>query len=267
MKDIATFNVRPRIAVHKFASCDGCQLAFLNSGESLLTLASLVEIAHFAEAGILAPDLEVDIAFVEGSIAAAKDIQRIQDIRARSRYLITIGACATAGGLQALRNIYDSADWLGAVYAKPEYLDSLATSTPISEHVKVDLELWGCPVNTYEVLAAIRSLLSGVVPLDEQDKLCLECKRRGNVCTLVTNTAACLGPVTRTGCGALCPSFGRDCYGCYGPAENINPDALGRRFEGLGLVPEDIARRFLFINSGAPELKAAGLRWRDGKHE
>lgn len=267
MKDVAKFDARPRVAVHKFASCDGCQLAFLNSGEALLTLASLVEIVHFAEAGILAPEAEADIAFVEGSIAAAKDLQRIQDIRARSRYLVTIGACATAGGLQALRNISDSADWLGAVYAKPEYLDSLATATPIAEHVKVDLELWGCPVNGHQVLGAVRSLLSGVVPLDDQDKLCLECKRRGNVCTLVTGGAACLGPVTRTGCGALCPSFGRDCYGCYGPAENINPDALGRRFEGLGLLREDVARRFLFINSGAPVLKEAGLRWRDDEHD
>ncbi|MEJ2398927.1 MAG: sulfhydrogenase subunit delta [Gammaproteobacteria bacterium] len=268
MKDIiATFHPRPRVAVHKFASCDGCQLAFLNGGESLLTLASLVEIVHFAEVGVLAPDAEADIAFVEGSIAADKDLQRIQDIRARSRYLVTIGACATAGGLQALRNISDSDGWLGAVYAKPEYLDSLATCTPIAGHVKVDLELWGCPVNGRQVLGAIRSLLSGVVPLDDQDKLCLECKRRGNVCTLVSGGAACLGPVTRTGCGALCPSFGRDCYGCYGPAENSNADALGRRFEGLGLLPEEIARRFLFINSGAPELQEVGLRWRDGKHE
>lgn len=267
MKDIAVFNQPARIAVHKFASCDGCQLAFLNSGETLLTLASLVEIVHFAEAGVLAPDAEVDIAFVEGSVAAAKDRQRIQDIRARSRYLVTIGACATAGGLQALRNINDSAGWQGAVYARPDYLDSLATCTPIAEHVKVDLELWGCPVNTHQVIGALRSLLSGVVPLDDQDKLCLECKRRGNVCTLVSGGAACLGPVTRTGCGALCPSFGRDCYGCYGPGENSNTDALGRRFEGLGLIREEIARRFLFINNGAPVLKQAGLRWRDDKHD
>lgn len=268
MKDIiATFTSRPRVAVHKFASCDGCQLAFLNSGESLLTLASLVEIVHFAEAGVLAPEAEADIAFVEGSIAADKDLQRIQDIRARSRYLVTLGACATAGGLQALRNIHDSAGWQGAVYAQPQYLDSLATATPIAAHVKVDLELWGCPVNTQQVIGALRSLLSGVVPLDDQDKLCLECKRRANVCTLVSSGAACLGPVTRTGCGALCPSFGRDCYGCYGPAENPNTEALGRRFEGLGLVREEIARRFLFINSGAPAFKDAGLRWRDGKHD
>ncbi len=260
-------NARPRVAVHKFASCDGCQLAFLNGGEALLTLASLVDIVHFAEAGIVTPDAEADIAFVEGSVAAAKDIQRIQDIRARSTYLVTIGACATAGGLQALRNISDSGDWLGAVYAEPEYVDSLETCTPIAEHVKVDLELWGCPVNGRQVLGAVRSLLSGVTPLDEQDKLCLECKRRGNVCTLVTGAAACMGPVTRTGCGALCPGFGRDCYGCYGPAENINAEALGRRFEGLGLVPEDVARRFLFINSGAAPFREAGLRWKGGKHD
>jgi len=260
-------NTRPRVAVHKFASCDGCQLAFLNGGEALLTLAGLVDIVHFAEAGVVNPEAEADIAFVEGSISAAKDIQRIQDIRARSRYVITIGACATAGGLQALRNISDSGGWLGAVYAEPEYLDSLDTSTPIASHIKVDMELWGCPVNGRQVLGAVRSLLSGVAPIDEQDKLCLECKRHGNVCTLVAGGAACLGPVTRTGCGALCPSFGRDCYGCYGPAENTNTEALGRRLEGLGLVPEAVAQRFLFINSGAPAFRAAGLKWKGGTHD
>lgn len=253
---------KPKLAVHKFASCDGCQLAFLNLGEGLLTLAQLVDIVHFAEAGPVDPDAPVDIAFIEGSISTPDDLERIRRIRANSRFLITIGACATAGGLQALRNLADGREWIAGVYAKPEYVASLDTSTPVAAHVKVDLELWGCPVNGRQVLAATRALLFGVAPVEERDKVCLECKRRNTVCVLVAKDIPCLGPVTLTGCGALCPAFGRDCYGCYGPAENTNAESLGRRFEGLGLLPEAIARRFLFINSAAPAFAEAGKRWK-----
>lgn len=250
-------NTKQRIAVHKFASCDGCQLAFLNLGETLLELAALVDIVHFAEAGPVAPDAPVEIAFVEGSISTHEDLARIQRIRVNSRYLVTIGACATAGGLQALRNLADGPGWLAAVYAHPEYIDALATSTPIARHVKVDLELWGCPVSGRQVLAAVRALLNGVPPVEENEKVCMDCKRNQTVCVMVTKGAACMGPVTRTGCGAICPRFGRDCYACYGPAEGINSAALTQRFAGLGLLPEAIARRFLSMNAAAPVFLAA----------
>lgn len=245
--------MKPRVAVHKFSSCDGCQLAFLNLGEPLLELAALVDIVHFAEAGPVAPEAAVDVAFIEGSISTAADVARIRGIRAASRYVVTIGACATAGGLQALRNLADGQGWLAAVYATPEYLDALATSTPIARHVKVDLELWGCPVTSRQVLAAVQALLAGVAPVPENDKVCLECKRRQTVCVLVAHGTACMGPVTRTGCGAICPSFGRDCYACFGPAENPNVPSLRRRFAGLGLLPGAIDRRFVSFNAAAPE--------------
>lgn len=259
-------NIKPKIAVYKFASCDGCQLAFLNAGEDLILLSQLVDIVHFAEAGPLAPDAEVDITFVEGSISTAEHLERIRHIRDRTRFLITIGACATAGGLQALRNMADANEWVAGVYAQPQYIDSLVTSTPIARHVKVDLELWGCPVNTRQVMAAVRALLFGVVPAEDRDKVCMECKRQQAVCVMVAQGLPCMGPVTQTGCGAICPRYGRDCYACYGPAENINTDAFGRRLEGLGLMPDAVARRFHFINNAAPEFFEAGERWikRDG---
>jgi sulfhydrogenase subunit delta len=253
-------NSKPRLAVHKFASCDGCQLAFLNLGETLLELSTLLDIVHFAEAGAVDPEAQVDIAFVEGSITLPEDVERIHRIRANSRLLITIGACATAGGLQALRNLADGPGWLAAVYARPDYIAALATSTPIRAHVSVDFELWGCPVSGRQVLAALRALLNGVMPLDDNEKVCMECKRRQTVCTLVTNNAACMGAVTRTGCGALCPRFGRDCYACYGPAENINAPALRQRFSGLGLMPEAIDRRFLSFNAAAPVFVTAARK-------
>ncbi|MCP5153039.1 MAG: sulfhydrogenase subunit delta [Ectothiorhodospiraceae bacterium] len=248
---------RARVAVHKFSSCDGCQLAFLNLGPALLDLAAAVDIVHFAEAGPVDPEAEVDIAFVEGSITTPEDAHRIQTVRARSHHLVTIGACATAGGLQALRNGEDLEAWLGHVYAHRDFVAALPESTPIAEHVKVDFELWGCPINARQVLAVTNALLLGVTPSDEAEKVCLACKRAGAVCVMVTRGVACMGPVTRTGCGAICPRFGRDCYACYGPAEGVNTRALTTRFEGLGLAPEDVARRLRFINNAAPAFREA----------
>lgn len=254
---------RPRVAVHKFSSCDGCQLALLNLGESLLALREAVDIVHFLEAGPSDPEAQVDIAFVEGSISTAEELERIARVRENSGFLVTIGACATSGGLQALRNLDRSEQaWREAIYARPEFIETLDQATPVREHVSVDLELWGCPISGRQILGAIASLLHGVLPIEDADKVCMECKRQGRVCTLVTRGVPCMGPVTRTGCGALCPAFGRDCYGCYGPAENANAGTLARRFEGLGLLPEAIARHFLFIHSHAEPFRTVGTAWR-----
>ena len=250
-------NVRPRVAVHKFSSCDGCQLAFLNLGEDLLALAERVDLVHFAEAGPLDPDTDVDVAFVEGSVSTPDDLERIEHIRRHSRLLIAIGACATAGGIQALRNGADGAAWVAQIYSHPAAIASLEHSTPISSHVKVDFELWGCPVSGAQILAVVNSLLLGVAPRDNADKVCTECKRRNLTCVMVSCGIACMGPVTRAGCGALCPSLGRDCYGCYGPAENANTDALTAQFASLGLAPLDIIQRFQSVNNQAPVFLAA----------
>jgi len=230
-------------------------------------LAELVDIVHFAEAGPVEPDAKVDIAFIEGSITTPDEMERIQRVRANSRCLITIGACATAGGLQALRNQVDASEWMAAIYAQPEFIQTLDTSTAIADHVRVDFELWGCPINSQQIVAVVRALLFGVAPLQEHDSLCLECKRQGNVCVLVTEQKPCMGPVTQTGCGALCPKFGRDCYACFGPKENANPDSLMRRFKGFGLLPVDIERRFLSINNNAPAFAKAAQRAKENRHD
>jgi len=260
-------NPKPRVAMHKFSSCDGCQLALLNLGEDLLALAKRVDLVHFAEAGPLDPDAEVDVAFVEGSVSTPEDLERIRRIRAHSRLLIPIGACATAGGIQALRNGADGAQWVAQIYAHPEAIASLAQSTPISSHVKVDFELWGCPVSGPQMLAVVNALLLGVAPRDDADKVCTECKRRGYPCVLVGRGLACMGPVTRTGCGALCPGLGRDCYGCYGPAENANTDALVAQFARQGLTPQAIAQRFQSVNNQAPVFLAAADKARAHRDE
>jgi coenzyme F420-reducing hydrogenase gamma subunit len=248
---------RPTLAVHKFSSCDGCQLALLNLGEGLLMLAAQIDIVHFAEMGPVDEEAKVDIALVEGSVSTPEEVERIRTVRANSRYLIAMGACATSGGLQALRNLHDADAWTRGVYASPEHISLLSRALPLSSEVRVDLELWGCPVNAHQVTAAIRALLLGVTPARSRDKLCPECKRLGVVCVMVARGEPCMGPVTVTGCGVLCPTQGRDCYACYGPAENPNGVSLAARLAGLGLAPEAVARRFRSINSAAPAFAQA----------
>ena len=249
---------KPRLAVYKFTSCDGCQLAFLNAGEALLTLSELVDIVHFSEAGLLEPETTVDIAFVEGSISTSDEIERIKKIRENTKYLISIGACATAGGIQALRNAANHHEWMASIYATPQTIDSLTTSTAIANHVHVDWELWGCPVNTQQVFDVVRSLLFDAAPKIKRDAVCHECKRQGQVCVLVTKNEPCMGPVTQTGCGALCPGVDRACYACYGPSENPNTRSLGTWFKQHGLSNDKIAKQFLHINNQAPAFNQAG---------
>jgi coenzyme F420-reducing hydrogenase gamma subunit len=250
--------MKPKVAVHKFSSCDGCQLAFLNLGEDLLTLFDLVDIRHFAEAGPVDSAAEIDISFVEGSITTPDEVERIHQVRKNSKYLVTMGACAVAGGLQALRNLADSDEWMAGVYASPEYIDTLDSVAPVSEYIKVDLELWGCPINSRQMLAAVGSLLAGVVPREEHDSVCLECKRQGQACVMVTHGLTCMGPVTRGGCGALCPGVNRGCYGCFGPCEKPPTEVLAHWFTGLGQSDEQIAQRFLSFTPEAPAFYSAG---------
>lgn len=256
-------HTKPAVAIHKFTSCDGCQLAILNLGEALLTLAELIDIKHFAEAGVVDEAAEVDIAFIEGSISTPREMKQVKKIREQSRYLIAMGACATSGGIQALRNMSDGQGWIDAIYASPEHIKSLTTSTPLSDHVRIDLELWGCPINGRQITSTIRALLFAVLPKIAHSKVCLECKRNQSVCVMVSRGEPCMGPVTSRGCGALCPQFGRGCYACYGPAENPNPNALANRFEGLGMTADEISRNFLFINNNAPAFHVIGQKYRN----
>ena len=258
---------KPKVAVHKFSSCDGCQLQLLNDGASLIQLSQLVEFVHFAEAGPVNPDVPVDVAIIEGSVSTPDELERIQRIRDNAQYVITIGACATAGGIQALRNGRNVKEWIAAIYAHPEFIDTLDTATPIAAHVKVDFEIWGCPVNGAQVYETIRTLLYGAEMRVEHDSVCVECKRNGNPCVMVTDKTPCMGPVTRTGCGALCPSVGRGCYACFGPTTQINSASLINRFAGFGLTPDQIARKFLFINNQPQPFQDAATLAKEGSHE
>jgi coenzyme F420-reducing hydrogenase gamma subunit len=246
-----------RLAVFKFASCDGCQLSLLDCEDELLAIAGAVDIAHFAEASSRLLAGPYDVALVEGSITTPQDAQRIREIRRQSRKLITIGACATAGGIQALRNFADHAEFLRAVYASPQYIQSLATSTAIADHVPVDFELRGCPIDRRQLLEVLTALLAGRRPQTSSESVCPGCKRRGTVCVMVAHDAPCLGAVTQAGCGAICPAYDRGCYGCFGPARQVNLPSLSNHLLSSGLQPTAAVQLLRNFNGYAPEFRAA----------
>jgi coenzyme F420-reducing hydrogenase gamma subunit len=254
---------RIRLAVWKFASCDGCQLTLLDCEDELLAVADAVDVAYFPEASSRMAPGPYDLSLVEGSITTPHDAERIREVRRISRALVTIGACATAGGIQALRNGRDHAELLRVVYARPEYLDTLATSTPIAAHVKVDFELRGCPIDKRQLLDVITAYVHGRQPGVPTHATCLECKMRGTVCVLVARGEPCLGPVTHDGCGALCPSYARPCYGCFGPSDAAHTRPLADWFVRLGRSRAEVRRLFSTFNAAAEPFHSEAERHDD----
>jgi coenzyme F420-reducing hydrogenase gamma subunit len=246
---------KPKLAVFKFASCDGCQLSLLDAEDELLAVAENVEIAYFLEARTQEVAGPYDVGLVEGSVTTAHDAERIKHIRQQCKYLVTIGACATSGGIQALRNWADVEEFTHAVYARPEYIHTLKTSTPISDHVWVDFELRGCPINKAQLVELVSALLWGRKPKVPRHSVCVECKRRGTVCVAVAQGIACLGPVTQAGCGALCPSYNRECFGCYGPREKPNLVSLAAHYKGQGVEHAHLIRLTRNFNGYASEFR------------
>jgi sulfhydrogenase subunit delta len=242
---------RPKVAVWKFTSCDGCQLSILDLEDELLALSDAIRISHFLEATSATVEGPYDISIVEGSISTPEEEERIREIRRISDKLIAIGACANAGGIQALRNFADVEGFVNAVYASPEYISTLDTSTPMGAHVPIDFEVQGCPPNPRQVLEVITAFLAGRRPRISSQSVCVECKIRGNVCVMVAHGTPCLGPVTHAGCGAICPAYDRGCYGCFGPKETPNTASLGDWFEGLGVDRSDLVPRYRHVNAFA----------------
>jgi sulfhydrogenase subunit delta len=248
---MAATTKKPRLAVWKFASCDGCQLTLLDCEDELLAIADAVEIAYFPEAMRAAVTGHYELSLVEGSITTPHDAERIREVRRRSRKLVTIGACASAGGIQALRNFADVKEYATVVYAQPEYIQTLAAATAIAAHVPVDFELRGCPIDKRQLVEVISAFLVGRRPVTPPHSVCIECKRRGNVCVMVAHGTPCLGPVTHTGCNALCPSYDRGCYGCYGPKETPNTISLSHWLAGLGMDKRTLQRVYRTFNADA----------------
>jgi len=248
-----------RLAVWKFASCDGCQLSLLNCEDELLQLADLVDIAYFLEASRATRRGPYDLSLVEGSITTRHDVERIQEVRKKSKRLVTIGACATAGGIQGLRNFRDAPEMLQCVYPRPEALDALAQSTPIAAHVKVDFELRGCPIDKGQLLEVTSALLHDKRPAIPAQSVCFECKGNDTVCVMVAQGIPCLGPVTQAGCGALCPASRRGCYACFGPKENANVPSMLRQWAALGVSASDRGRALHTFNAWAEPFRRTAV--------
>ncbi len=250
---------KPKLAVWKFASCDGCQLSLLDCEDDLLAVAGAVEIANFPEASRAVVKGPYDVSLVEGSITTTHDAERIHQVRRASKFLITIGACATSGGIQALRNFQNVDDYVSIVYASPQYISTLKTSTPIDEHIHVDFELRGCPVNKHQLIEVLNAFLNNRKPNIPKHSLCVECKRKGLPCVMVAQGIACLGPITQAGCGVLCPSYNRGCYACFGPMETPNVPSLMDWLEQLGVDKADIVRALQTYNVNAKAFRKGSL--------
>lgn len=242
---------KPKLAVFKFASCDGCQLTLLDLEDELLTIAGELQIAYFVEASRAAVRGPYDLSLIDGSITTPHDAAMIKKVRRASKFLVALGACATAGGLQALRNFKDVKEFAAAVYPRPEVIETMDKSTPIAAHVQVDFELRGCPINKGQLVAVISAFLQGQTPTVPHHSVCLECKLKGNICLLVARGMPCLGPVTQAGCGAICPTYQRGCYSCFGPKETPNTASLSARLSRLGMTEADLVRVFRTFNAGA----------------
>ena len=249
----------PKLAVWKFASCDGCQLSLLDFEQELMTLPDQIEVAYFLEATKGMIEGPYDLSLVEGSITTPADRERIKEVRRQSKRLVTIGACATSGGIQALRNFADVDEFISLVYAEPGYISTLEDSTAISANVPVDFELQGCPVDRLQLFEVINAFLNKRRPAIPEHSVCVECKRAGNVCVMVAHGTPCLGPVTQAGCGALCPSYDRGCYGCFGPMESPNAPSLSRRLEGLGVEDVDIVRLYRTFHADREPFRSEGI--------
>ncbi|HLF61616.1 MAG TPA: oxidoreductase [Acidimicrobiia bacterium] len=248
---------RQKLAVWKFASCDGCQLTLLDAEDHLLDIAGAIDIAYFPEATRGEVEGPYDLSLVEGSITTPHDAERIAMVRATSRTVVTIGACATAGGIQALRNWANVDEFLTIVYAQPQYIETLTTSTPISDHIDVDFELRGCPISKHQLLEVIDAFLHRRAPNIPRHSVCVECKLRGTNCVMVAQQIPCMGPITQAGCGAICPAYDRGCYGCFGPSQSPNIDSLASWFAQLGVSDGDLVRALRTFNGYAPEFREA----------
>lgn len=250
---------QPTLAVWKFTSCDGCQLTLLDCEDELLTLTDVVHISHFPEATSHFEPGPYDVSIVEGSVSTPEELERIRRVRAESRVLIAVGACATAGGIQALRNFADVDEFRSLVYAQPQHIDALATSTPISAHVPVDFELRGCPISKAQLLEVLTAFLAGRAPDLPDTSVCTECKRAGITCLMVSAGTPCLGPVTHAGCGAICPAYQRGCFGCFGPMREPNVPALLSQLRRCGMGEDDLHRVFRTFTATAPEFGEEAL--------
>jgi sulfhydrogenase subunit delta len=222
---------RPRLALLRLLPCDGCEQAVRECEAEIRAVADL-EPAR--STGLHAAHAKLwDLALVSGAITAPHDAASVRALRRRARVVATLGACATASGLEALRACAEARERRAAPWPPAGSVAGLATAAPIAQHVRVDHELRGCPIAKPQLLELVGAVCQRRRPSLTSHSVCVECKRRGLVCVLVARGAACLGPVTQAGCDARCPAEGRGCEACFGPMESPQGGALDAILRGL----------------------------------
>lgn len=241
---------KPRVAIFDFACCEGCQLQIVNLEEEILDLVGAVDVVEWREA-ISDQSQEYDIAIIEGSITRPEDEERIKVIRSRAKVLIALGACATIGGVNKLKNRFDLDDVKQCVYGKDAGMPHLATAMTkaVNEVVPVDFMIHGCPIDRKEFTYIVRSLLIGKKPEIPEWPVCVECKAKGNPC-LWQYGQVCLGPIIRAGCGARCPSSGFRCFGCRGYIDDPNVNAAKDVIERFGLSVDELKGKMILFGTG-----------------
>jgi coenzyme F420-reducing hydrogenase gamma subunit len=241
---------KPRVAIFDFACCEGCQLQIVNLEEEILDLLSIIEPVEWREA-MSEQSEEYDIAIIEGSIPRPEDEERLKKIRERAKVLIALGACATIGGVNKLKNNFGLEEARRCVYGKDAGLPQIQASgqvKSVGEVVKVDLNVQGCPINVDEFTYAVRCLAMGAAPVTPSYPVCVECKMRENVCRYELGEI-CLGPITLAGCNAPCPSGGFWCYGCRGAVPDPNVNAAKDVMEQYHKTVDDLMQKMLLFNS------------------
>ncbi len=239
---------KPKVAIFDFACCEGCQLQIVNLEEEILDLISLVEPVEWREA-MSEQSEEYDIAFIEGSITRAADEKRIKEIRARAKVLVALGACATIGGVNKIKNRFEMDEVRECAYGEDGMMPHLDTypTKAVDEVVKVDCHIHGCPIEHEEFAYIVRCLALGKTPEIPNYPVCVECKLKENVCRFEYDEI-CLGPITRAGCGAVCPTGSAWCFGCRGLVDNPNVNAARDVLDKYGKTVDDLKLKIGLFN-------------------
>lgn len=242
----------PRVIIYGLASCAGCQLQILNLENELLDIVKYIDIVNFKEAQSNNEEGPYDIAIIEGTVTCEREITKIKKLREESKVVVAIGACATHGNMPALKNFYDSGDFEKIVYNGKVPLGNLEKYSGIDKYIKVDHYIYGCPPTKEDIIQMVKDVLLDRAFVVKNYAVCVECKAKENQCVLDLGKV-CLGPITRAGCGAICPSYLHRCDGCRGPLENSNLQAELKLFKDNKITKEEILKRFrLFVGTAKP---------------
>jgi sulfhydrogenase subunit delta len=244
---------KPKVGVFGLAGCGGCQLEILNLEDDLVDFIKAVDIVHFTEA-ISEHSDTYEVALIEGSVSTQHDLERLEHFAKTAKIVVAVGACASTGGLNCLKNDYGTEKAKKLVYGnRKNWIDAIDTK-PIDAYVKVDYHARGCPPNRAEIVDIVRSLIVGKEPELPSYPVCVECKRLGNTCVYELGLT-CMGPVSLAGCNARCPSSTSGCEACRGFIEDPNINAQKDLLEEYGLTLEDIMEGFNLYNSCKKKMK------------